>query len=204
MTTKMLYILCVFGFKVQVQEAISVSDRTSDAVDTFLGEQCTPLLKEMGDAYVELLAENTDEEIIEYSCNGLQRKQSMKRVKTKEEDLATQHNPCIAALETLIEEADSHRMIDYMLGDKAMCREDVRNLLDDLREGLDSVQFVEVEVGFFFTSIIVAVGSAVVNAAAAGAAIAGAAAATTAGATVGSAAGAVVVATLVPVVPPPP
>ena len=196
MTTKMLYILCVFGFKVQVQEAISVSDRTSDAVDTFLGEQCTPLLKEMGDAYVELLAENTDEEIIEYSCNGLQRKQSMKRVKTKEEDLATQDNPCIAALDTLVEEADSWGLVDSMLGNEATCREDVGILLADLRESLDSVQFVEAEVGFFLTSIIVAVGSAVVNAAAVGAA--------TAGATVGSAAGAVVVATLVPLVPPPP
>ena len=135
-----------------------------------------------------------------YSCNGLQRKQSMKRVKTKEEDLATQHNPCIAALETLIEEADSHGLVDSMLGNEATCREDVGILLADLRESLDSVQFVEAEVGFFLTSIIVAVGSAVVNAAAVGAATAAA----TAGATVGSAAGAVVVATLVPLVPPPP
>ena len=129
---------------VQVQESIAVSDKISNAKDMFSSEACAPMRKEMNDYLEGLVAENTDEEIIEWSCNDLQRKQSMKRVKAKEMDIATQTNPCIHALEELVAEADADGTVDADLGDKEACSKEVGTVLAEIKKKLDSAQFVEI------------------------------------------------------------
>ena len=134
---------------VQVQESIAVSDKISNAKDMFSSEACAPMRKEMNDYLEGLVAENTDEEIIEWSCNDLQRKQSMKRVKAKEMDIATQTNPCIRAVDALVAEAVSDGTVDADLGDKALCGKELGKALAELKNNLDSAEFVEA--GFIFT-----------------------------------------------------
>jgi len=183
-----------------VQGAIAVSDKTNDEktkenLDMLLSEQCASLNHDINHYYEELIADFTDEEIMEYSCNGLQRKKSMDRMKAKEMDMVTQTDPCIYAADEIIAMADSDGIVAEELGDEATCRENVSFLLDALRGQLDSPEFVEVD--GFLTALAIATGVASIGASAATIAGTVAAASSSAGTVV-------VVLVVVPFVPPPP
>ena len=142
---------------VQVLDSIAVSDKTSDVKDIpafEIPEACAPLLAKVNAYLGQVLAAFTDEQIIEWSCNDAQRKQTAARVEALVMDLRSQTNPCVSALEEIVAELDAEHIFEIDLGNKEVCIEVLGDVLPWLRNNLGSTQFMEVGVFLTWDEII--------------------------------------------------
>lgn len=126
-----------YGFNDKVKDLLVLSDdsSSSDPQKVLEGEECAPLRQQMN-SYITGVLKFSDAEIVEWSCNDIQRTKSMDRVHAKEVDLATQHNPCVKALEELIASDDAEGTVDTILGDSDHCHNELAKDLPILRETL--------------------------------------------------------------------
>jgi len=111
-----------------------------DDLKTLESEECAPLMLE-AESSVKKILESTDEEITDYACNGIKRKETLAKLDGMKRDMVEQKNPCIKAAEevdaTIIKESD--------LASKDACAVKVQSLLDVARGGVQDLAEVRVE-----------------------------------------------------------
>ena len=93
--------ICGHGFSDQVTQIIAVTDKVSilGPGKIVQSDLRLPLMKKIESYMKELTADFTNEKIIDYSCNNIQRKTSIAREDARAVDIQTQTNPCVVSLE---------------------------------------------------------------------------------------------------------
>ena len=115
-------------------EGIALADASAitDPVKVLQSEECAPFLEDIKTSLNSIL-KFTDEEILEFACNTIERKMSKERLAAAGRDLATQDNPCIRAFEELEMSTDAKAVVDS-LNDKSVCEAELQKLLIDMRD----------------------------------------------------------------------
>ena len=123
------------GLGHQVKQMITIADMGSmpDSEEILQSDQCRPLMEETESYMQDLTADFTDDRIVEYSCNNIQRKKSIKREDARAADLQTKTNKCVAVLGQLVESSKGKGVVDS-LADMSTCAAELPGNLRDLGE----------------------------------------------------------------------
>ena len=115
-------------------EGVALADAggITDPVKVLQPEDCVPFLEYINTNLNSTL-EFTNEEILEFACNSIERKRSKERVATAGRGLVTQNNPCIRTFEESEISTDAEVIVDSLNG-KSACEAELQKLLIDMRD----------------------------------------------------------------------
>ena len=112
----------------------NININITDPVIVLQSEECAPLLEDINTNLNTILDEFTNEEILEFACNTIERKMSKERLAAAGRDLATQDNPCIRAFEELEMSTEDAKVVVDSLNDKSVCKAELQKILIDMRD----------------------------------------------------------------------
>mmetsp|Transcript_14668 Transcript_14668/g.23787 ORF Transcript_14668/g.23787 Transcript_14668/m.23787 type:complete len:211 (+) Transcript_14668:175-807(+) len=116
----------------RTNSGVGLASLSDDPVKTIQSEECAPLVRELANS-LEGILRYPDEQIIEFSCNAIQREETLAVMAKMGNDMAQEKDPCIKA----VEEVDTATDFQSTFSSKEACTVGFRALLDVARDHQD-------------------------------------------------------------------